>query len=301
MKKMLSTVLAVVMLICLGLPAATADIIWTPMDEFFRLHEKECESVDLKYEASAASHSYDQPDGSIRSDIPAGKVLRIAYIWNGRWGSVEWSGEWVCLSDFRRLYDAEDFMADHQRALLDVKGAVFLYSDAPRIVWEYFPETGWEKAGDLPETGAYTIRLWEYPGSDRTAGGLGLGMGEDNPERGLEFSRVYRDADGQLWAYMDLYYYGRIKGWIYLSDMSSEEPPFVTGRYADGEDGEAADEGELTDRDGADEPAQGAGVIGGSGSNGTQPPVLPIAAVCLVTVLTAVLLVVLKSKRPLKQ
>ena len=114
MKKMLSTVLAVVMLICLGLPAATADIIWTPMDEFFRLHEKECESVDLKYEASADTHSYDQPDGSIRSDIPAGKVLRVAYIWNGRWGSVEWSGEWVCLSDFRRLYDADQLHVERE-------------------------------------------------------------------------------------------------------------------------------------------------------------------------------------------
>ena len=287
MKKTFAAILAL-LLLAAGLPRASADLIWLPTDAFFLAHEKECTEVNRIYEAAEDTCSRDEPDGSEKDAVPAGTLMRISHTWHGNWGIVEGTEEWIDLSFFRRLYDARDFRDAHGKEMAATDAMLLFAKDAPRIVWNEKGALG--EAGELPEKGSYDLVLWEYPGSDRIDSVRGSSMGEEDPKFGPQISEAWTDPDGHVWLYLDAYYYGRMDGWLYLPDMSRQEPPFVSERYADGEAEKAPDgEGEAA-------PA-GTVASGGQGPGGNAPPLLPIVSVVLVTAVTAVLLLKLRPKK----
>ena len=306
MKKRFPAMILAIIILSLCLPAALADVIWMPSDDFFYAHQKECVETDRRYEAAADVHSYDEPDGTVGGNIPAGTEQVVSYTWKDQWGLTEvYSGfgsqsQWIRLSEFRRLYDLRDFLADHREEMISAGGSIYLYSDAPGITWNTGEDAADAEADKRPETGAYDIVIWEYPGSDRTVRVLVREQVAGDPEEGAEslrFGRIWTDASGRVWAYLDTYFRGRIEGWVCLSDMSSREPLFVTERYADGADAMPSPEPILTEEEDPDGQSRGIGGMVDPGSDGTRPPVLPIVAVCAVTLLTAALLIIMRQKK----
>ena len=275
-------VLLLALILAAALIFASADVIWEPMDDFFSAHERECMSTDDLYEAAKDTYLYEQPDGKAIETISAGKTAKLSYTWQNEWGALDWRDGWIRLSDFRRLYDADDFAAEHQHLFVKAYGSVSFREDSPVIAWEEISDEAREQLGALPEQGAYDVNLWSYPGSGSISsilysanisswGGLEVG-----------FSSVYQDDDGRLWIYISTYFYGHREGWVCLSDMSNAELPYTGRRYADESAAPA-----LPDQTGGSTNAS---------SDGLPPLALPIAAVALVSLATAALLVLLKKK-----
>jgi len=212
MKKMILFILAALFALALSAPAL-ADGIWEPdYDEFFFRHRDECVYTDAHYEAQSDSAVYETPErDSVVTTIPAGTVVYIGYTWTSdtTWGYCEYSGEsgWVELGDFRKLYDASDFRAEHAEELTEAGGTVSLAENAAVVLWAF------------PGSGEIVERIdsaeWDWA---------------DDPA----YYETYTDEEGRAWGHVNYFY--ALSGWICLDEPGAEDLPAAAPRYADGED-----------------------------------------------------------------
>lgn len=216
MKKLICLALCALLAAALAVPAA-ADLIWEPDDDFYYSHIEECTRVDASYEAQTDARVVESPTkASVKDTVAAGEEIYVYYEWNGwgyfeRWQDGGWTEGWVDLGDFMRLYNEDDFFADHADEIADA-------------------------AGEIARAPGQSIYLWTFPGSGETADVIddGFDWADYDPAYGV----VYTDENGRTWGSVG-YYYG-MSGWVCLDDPGADELPATAPRYAEKQPAHAA-------------------------------------------------------------
>ncbi len=261
----------VFMLLTAALPAM-ADAIWLPESEFFYRHISECRDVENQgFEAIGDTWTWTEPDGSKSREVKAGEVVYVIQIWQEAWG-LTYNDTWIRLDEFRRRYDWNDFNSDHRDQFINASGRLhFVRDEDDNLTCRIEPVEDASVKLSPSGIGTLPVNIWAFPGS---ASVWALEVVEEGG--GLPFGPLYRAEDGHLWARVDAYYFGSVRGWICLDALSDEHPYETEGpRYATGVSSGTTD------------------------GTGNRPSVLlPVAAVALVTAITAALLLILRKRRP---
>lgn len=207
MKKRLFTVLCTLVLVFSLIPAAHADVLWTPDNQFFYNHSDECTYVGRSYYANG-THGYvtlwNAPDGGIVVDqFENGFTLEVYWQYKD-WGCVTvfgdegWTDGWVPMNDLALIYDHISFAEEHGSQIKDYNGEFADYS------------------GD-----GIGIAFWDYPGAavpkliwDHNDIVPQLTGSEDGHSY---ISQIYTDAQGLTWGYVG-YLYGSRDLWFCLDD-----------------------------------------------------------------------------------
>ncbi len=190
MKKLITLCLVLILALSLAVPAA-ADIVYTPMDDFYLSHAEECKVIDRRYVPAEGSVAQKSPTNAQK----AFELENIEYNVNltytdsdGRvWGCVEKDNSyrdpsgWIPLDCMSLVYDDESFDAEFGKSFVPAENL----------------------APDL--SGGAVI--YEYPASPHK---WVYGSGTDF--KGVSFSDTWVDANGVTWARIP-YHYG-IRGWI---------------------------------------------------------------------------------------
>ena len=203
--RIVAVVIAVLMVVCMMLPALYADVIFEPMDDFYHDHVQEMEYVDKSYSVPGVVDGYKSPENDdVVATAGPGDELYFSFVYtdeNGeQWGVHEdWTSDtsaWYRLSELVPVYDYRDFAADH--------GAEFShYADELKDL----PLEG----GDMP--------LWSYPGSEYTSGYVYL----DEYFTPSDYAdSVYVDPDGCTWVFIPYYHGGN--GWVNADDPLNPDP-----------------------------------------------------------------------------
>lgn len=193
------------------IPAAHADVLWTPDNAFFEAHYEDCTYIGRSYYANGAEGYitlWNTPDGGIVS-AQFENAFTLHVYWQYRdWGCVsvfadeKWIDGWVPMSDLVLIYDHISFAEDHADAIRDYNGEFADYTgDSDGIVfWDYpgasSPSMVWDGSDILPQ----------------------LTGSEDGYS---SISQIYVDETGLTWGYVN-YLYGRLERWFCLDDPKAE-------------------------------------------------------------------------------
>lgn len=212
MKRLSLLMLSFALMACL-IPAARADVLWTPDNQFFEKHEEDCTYVGRSYRANGVDGFvtlWDAPGGhTVAAQYENGFTLPVYWQYED-WGCVTvWGDErtvngWVPMADLSLIYDHISFEEEYGAQFRDYAGE---FSDY--------------------EPGAEEIACWEYPGApkpkwtlptdDRILSALtGSGQGDSY------FSQVFTDENGLNWGYV-AYLYGQRSFWICLDDPAGTD------------------------------------------------------------------------------
>lgn len=214
MKRFLTGLLALALLLPLTVPAR-ADLIWEPRDnQFYEDHRDQCEYVNRGYFANGKEGFvtlWDAPGGGVvREQYENGTELRV-YFTCRDWGLVaswvagqEFAG-WVPMSDLYLIYDHISFEEEYGGQFRDYGG---------------------EFADYVPGQERETFPLWEYPYDYSPTEHLFCDQDILDALRGTAdqpscISRVYTDQNGQNWGYVG-YLYGRRNFWLLLDNPTCE-------------------------------------------------------------------------------
>ena len=190
-------------------PAARADMIYEPNNEFYLQNKQACVKLDRTFIANGKDDSV-----SLKAKPGANKkissygnrtefLISYTYDLNGEiWGLAEINNVagWIPLSQLLLLYDYLSFQQEHQDELHFFVGSMDLLTEADEIV------------------------LWTWPGSGRQISTLG------QPYKDNVFADAYKlvvcaytDADGREWGYFNSKYWPHI--WVCLDDPSNPDIP----------------------------------------------------------------------------
>ena len=211
MKKRLFTLLCSLLLVLPLIPAAHADVLWTPDNAFFEAHYNDCSYVGRSYYANGGEGYvtlWNAPDGGIVVDqFENGFTLHVYWLYEG-WGCVSvrgdegWIDGWVPMSELILIYDYISFAEEHEAEIKD-------YND--------------EFAGYSGDSGG--IVFWDYPGAPKPKliwdydDIVSLLTGAENGTSYI--SQVYTDENGLTWGYVG-YLYGSKNLWFCLDDPKGE-------------------------------------------------------------------------------
>ena len=220
MKRLWTCLLTLVTLLALT-PAAYADVLWEPDNNFYWKHSDECTYVGRSYYANG-------PEGFVTLwDAPGGSMVAAQYengftlpvYWQYRdWGCVTvWGDEgdvsgWVPMSELYLIYDYISFEEEYGQYFTDYNGEFA----------EYDGQT-W----DGVQVYDYPIQAYEYPFDCRGV----YETIEQTPEvldalRGTPdtpscISKVYRQRTGTVWGFVS-YLYGHRNFWFDLTNPSGD-------------------------------------------------------------------------------
>jgi len=215
MKRLLTCVLTVVLLLVLAVPAS-ADMLWTPInDAFFEKHYEECTVVGRGYRANGAEGFvtvWNAPDSSaVIGQFENGTLLTVAWLWED-WGCVnvqvkdersegyEWLDGWVPMAELSLIYDHIAFAEEYADQIKPYNGEFADFND--------------EKA---------TVNFYAYPGSESIVRSnfmfeydtMELLVGtKDSPSY---IQSVFVDEQGLTWGFIG-YMRGRMNAWFCLDD-----------------------------------------------------------------------------------
>ncbi len=193
--------LSALLTVCLPV---SADVIIEPVDDFFKLHEKECtyNNNRMYIVNTEAGHAYlyTAPlSGVTLGGFSNGEQVMISWTWTDAsgalWGIRARDSGWFRMDDLTVIYDSFSFVADHEAELTSFeKGSVTIEADRskPVLIWKY--------------PGHRTGSMGEFVSGDVTDG----------------VSKVYTDKKGNEWGYIS-YYYGSRNVWISLTDPYGEK------------------------------------------------------------------------------
>lgn len=182
---------------------AMADVIWTPDDSFYEAHYDECDYEGRTYLLDGYGGEvelWNAPrNGRVVKRVENGRRGTIQFIWHGDgldWGYlcfVEDSGAegWVPMDDLSLIYDSQQFMEDHEQALVEGEPVPVSFSQAV---------------------------LYDYPGGPA---GYVLEESKEYQPFSQVFTTIYTDEDGLRWGYVN-YYMGRRQRWVCLDDPMNE-------------------------------------------------------------------------------
>ena len=210
MKKILCVLFAV----CLLTVTVSADVIWTPQDDFFNKHADECEHLDRSFYANSPAGSvalYKKPDGKEVAQLKNGEAVRVSFTYEkdgAVWGVVTYGENhetaWLNMADMLLVYDNQTFTEEHEAEFTTYDGS--------------FEE--------LCKSNDQRVIFWTYPGSGQIAvdfDHLNQGYSALNP------NPIWTDAEGRVWGYIG--YYMAARGWVCLSDPANENLPVTEREY----------------------------------------------------------------------
>lgn len=226
MKRFFTCLLAVLTLLSLT-PAAYADVLWEPDNNFYEKHSDECVYVGRSYYANGPKGFvtlWDAPDGStVAAQYENGVTLHVTWQYQD-WGCVEswkdgWEGSgsipaggWVPMSELYLVYDYISFEEEYGQYFTDYNGEFA----------EYDGQT-W----DGVQVYDYPIQAYEYPFDCR---GIYESI-EQTPEvldalRGTPdtpscISKVFREENGTVWGFVS-YLYGHRNFWFDLTNPTRD-------------------------------------------------------------------------------
>jgi hypothetical protein len=203
MKKLF--VLMTLLVLVLTLPlSVSADIIYTPRDDFFEEHQWECDYVDRSY-------TVDGPDGEltvykspedclIQGKIPNGEKIYISHTYRSSdgidWGYVDlWKKDisgWLPMPYVVPIYNGTDF-------------------------WNEFEDRLEQESGIVPSFGDQEVFFWEYPGSESYSTDT---VGDD-PRFAPDYHYIFVDDAGQKWGKIG-YYHGIHSSWVCLDNPTAD-------------------------------------------------------------------------------
>jgi hypothetical protein len=203
MKKLF--VLMTLLVLVLTLPlSVSADIIYTPRDDFFEEHQWECDYVDRSYTVHGPDGGltvYKSPeDCLIQGKIPNGKKIYISHTYRSSdgidWGYVDlWKEDitgWLPMPYVVPIYNGTDF-------------------------WNEFEDRLEQESGIVPSFGDQEVRFWKYPGSEscstRSVG--------DDPRFAPDYHYIFVDDAGQKWGKIG-YYRGIRSSWVCLDNPTAD-------------------------------------------------------------------------------
>lgn len=199
-KRMLTLILAAVLLLPLVSLTARADIIYEPRDSFYNLHREECDYLARNYTADGPNGNvtvYVSPESDKEvKTVPNGTEIHISYTYEDHrgilWGYCDFWEEnksgWLPMEYMELIYDHIAFREEYGSEFLEEEGSL---------------DSKWS---------GKEIIFCSFPGSDRYTTAI---AGEYLPE----YYEVYVDADGIHWGYCG-YYMGHRNAWINLEDPS---------------------------------------------------------------------------------
>jgi hypothetical protein len=204
--------LAITLLLTLP-PAAPADIIVGPKNDFYDSHYDECVFLGRAFYANGQNGfvSVKEEPGATEEimAIKNGESILIQYAYNRNgqyWGATllwdpENSDGWIPLDDLMLIYDYISFDEQHQS--------------------EYYPYSGtqeiWLTEGD--------IVFWTWPGSGRVAWTLEAEYRNPKTDESfLQAAYAYQDNEGREWGFFQ-YVYGNKNYWACLSDPANKDIP----------------------------------------------------------------------------
>lgn len=208
MKKLFTFLLSLVLLLSLC-PAALADVIVEPEDNFFKQHSDACLRENRGYYTNGGKGyviGFAAPEGSGKVVFPNGTRFVISWTYSDGdklWGLMEYSAEtlqpgygeescWVNLSEMLLDYDSESFMAEHAAQLVEESVQV--------LIPDYQSE----------------MICWAYPGSTTVKYTIG---GHANT---IDFYQTYTDSLGRKWGYCG-YWRAHRQFWVCLDDPFNQE------------------------------------------------------------------------------
>ena len=225
MKKLLTCLLALTLLVALALPVH-ADVIWEPFgDEFYEENREQFSFAEESAYANSPTGSleiYDKPNGKVITTVPNGQIIYIQRVYTDKntgqqWAlmSHEYTQSWYAPLEYTlNKYDYE-FFTDHEGEIMEQKPEGVTCRMAPGIQYAAY---------SYPNGPCHSREnYWE----------------EDLTEGICDY---YTDENGRHWGYIG-YWYGRQDVWVCLDDptnMELSQPEIYLGNpYWNTETGEA--------------------------------------------------------------
>jgi len=210
MKKILCTLMAV----CLLAVTASADLIWTPPDDFYNTHANQCEHLGRSFYTNGAEGGvvlYEKPGGKDITVLENGVELWVSFTYEKDgtvWGVVEYGENretgWLDMKDMLLIYDNQSFEEEHEA--------------------EFVPYDG--SFEELCKSNDQRIIFWSYPGSGKIVADFKY---LTQSYSALQPDPVWTDADGRVWGRIG--YYMAARGWVCLSDPANENLPVTEREY----------------------------------------------------------------------
>lgn len=264
--KITTLIFAMAILIVTG-PRVCADIIWTPVDDFFEENYGDCEYIDRYFVANTDGSVYEQPGSDVTlAQFKAGDVLYVSYVYtdsgSAQWGLVSHVGDakrdtgWLRLADFTIKYDRVSFDGEHST--------------------QYVPYANEFDGYQVKGSG---IAFWEYPNSGELLDQLPKNDGD------IIIDVTYTDEAGLLWGKVN--YYRGLRGWVCISDP--ENTALGTQSSAQSDVTPNATQAQIKQ-------TANTGALDTSKSDGKEAVIFIIAGVIALVALTAVLIKIFWSK-----
>ena len=211
MKKTLSFLLSVLLLLAVLAPAALADVVWEPLEnDFYKEHADEfslCRERLILNGRDGTVTVYDKPDGKSLGTVSNGGKVNSEWIWKGSWYMIKnpFSDDWNDMAyvrgeDVVKAYDSDSFMAEYDAQIVS--------SNPPAKL-------------TMPE-GSDALCLYTYPGSGVVAQKFERDWLDGTT---VTFNLLFKDEDGLTWGYIG-YLYGMRDVWACLDDPTNEALPY---------------------------------------------------------------------------
>lgn len=202
MKRLICLILALLLAAALA-TTAFADVIFEPVDSFYRSHQGECDLVDRTFTTRIHVQVYKSPESpKIKGMFPPDQSIWISHTYEdpdgNLWGYTEIESlfGWVPMAYLELQYDFISFQEDHASEITDQEGTLDeRFANAEAIIY-----------------------CWDYPGS---TGSTLLFAAEMDIDQLPHYSQVYQDGQSRNWGFVN-YHFGARDFWICLDDPTAD-------------------------------------------------------------------------------
>ena len=217
MKRILTCMLALAMVLALTVPAC-ADVLWEPFgNRFYENHRDEMEYLGRQFQANGPEGFvtlWDAPEGSsVASQYENGTKLWIYWVYED-WGCASnWTdnGEtvgWVPMAEMELVYDYACFAEEYADRITPYAGEFANYDgDAAGAAFYEYP--------GAPDVKRYMPRDDQLPVKQNLTG-------TDTESSYISF--VFVDENGLTWGFVS-YMYGRLNGWFCMDNPEGDGDP----------------------------------------------------------------------------
>lgn len=216
MKRLLTAVLTLVMLLTLAVPAF-ADMLWEPRsNQFYDSHWRQCEYEGRGYYANGKDGfvtAWEAPNGSFVIDqYENGEKLWVYYIYKdwaliARWVAGDEISGWLPMADLALVYDHISFEEEYADRIADYSGEFADYTGTPKV-----------------------INFYEYPGAPEPSHSAKSGLSDllanltGSGEHSSCISNIFVDENDRIWGYVG-YLFGIRNVWFCLDEPDGADFP----------------------------------------------------------------------------
>jgi hypothetical protein len=202
------------LILCLSLtPAAFADVIINPVNDFFEEHYEECQFLGRYFYVNSKDGGVSvrqAPDSDrVFTWLANGTVALIQYTYgegSEAWGAMifgDWDGGdgWIPMEELALKYDQRSFVEEHEAEIYDYSGDSY------------------------SELGDGDVVFYTWPGSGEVAMTLEAEMrGGESDSSMLRADKAYIDGEGREWLQFP-YVYASRNNWVCLAEPGNASIP----------------------------------------------------------------------------